>query len=240
MYNEERGAEACVRSVCAALRQFRHRTALVAVNDGSRDRTGEILSGLTASEPLLVEIHHKVNAGYGAALRTGTEYAAAKDFEYAIFMDSDLTNDPADLPRFVQEMERGIDLIKASRYVKGGKMDGVPFRRRIISQAGNGMACFLFGMGIRDCTNGFRAVKVGLLKQMNLVERGFPIIMEELYNCKFLAKSCREIPVVLSNRSTDQRPTSFSYKPATFRKYLGFGLKAFLGVKPQFRKGDLN
>jgi glycosyltransferase involved in cell wall biosynthesis len=235
MYNEEQGLEECVRRVCPTLAGLAYPSRLIAVNDGSRDRTGTMLDRLAAEFPNLLVVHHERNAGYGAALRTGIRTAAGEGFDYVLFMDSDLTNDPADIPRFVAAMEQGVDVIKASRFVRGGRMEGVPWRRSFFSHAGNAVARLLFRTGIRDCTNGFRAVKVSVLARMKLKESGFPIIVEELYQAKTLARTFCEVPVVLTSRSGDQRPTSFSYKPETFRKYLGFAVKAFLGVKP-----DLN
>jgi len=238
MYNEERGAENCVRSVSAALELIPYRNALLVVNDGSSDKTGEILERLAPQFPRLHVVSHAVNMGYGAALRTGVRKAAQAAYEYAVFMDSDLTKDPSDLPRFVQKMEEDFDLIKASRYVGDGRTEGVPWKRRAISATGNAVARILFGMGLHDCTNGFRAVKLGILTRMNLRERGFPIIMEELYQSRFLVRSCCEIPVVLTSRAADMRPTSFGYNPETFKRYLGFGLKAFFRIKPDLQQGD--
>lgn len=233
MFNEERGAENCVRRVGECLAAIPGRRTLLVVDDGSRDATGAILDRLAAVCPALTVVHHERNRGYGAALRTGTRAACEAGYEYALFMDSDLTNDPADIPRFVELMLAGVDVIKASRYAPGGRMEGVPLQRRIISGAGNTVARLLFGMGIRDCTNGFRAVKLEILSRMDLREPGFPIIVEELYHCKTLARTFAEVPVVLTNRAGGQRPTSFTYKPETFRKYFLFALKAFLHIKPR-------
>lgn len=236
MYNEENGAEICVRSVCAALAVLPIAGRLITVNDGSRDRTGEILDRMKGELSNLDVVSHERNAGYGAALRTGIRKAVEAGFDYALFMDSDLTNAPEDIRRFLPLMERGIDVIKASRFTPGGGMDGVPLRRGIYSHAGNLVARCLFRIGVRDCTNGFRAVKVRILAQMNLREAGFPIILEELYQAKALARTFSEVPVVLTSRGGDQRRTAFSYKPETFRKYLGFALKAFLGIRPDIRR----
>lgn len=236
MYNEEHGAESCVRRVCAVLADLPVASSLVAVNDGSRDGTGAILDRLAGEFPNLEVVHHASNSGYGAALRTGMRRAAEKDFDYALFMDSDLTNDPEDIRRFLPLMQQGVDVIKASRFVAGGRMEGVPWRRSVFSHAGNGLARLLFGIGIRDCTNGFRAVKVGILSRMRLGESGFPIIMEELYQAKSLAKTFSEVPVVLTSRAAGQRPTSFSYKPETLRKYLRYALKAFFRIPPDIRQ----
>lgn len=236
MYNEERGAEDCVRRVCASLADLSFPSRLIVVNDGSLDRTGEILDRLTLDIPLLTVVHHAKNAGYGAALRTGTRKAADAGFDYALFMDSDLTNDPADIPKFVAQMERGVDVIKASRFTGSGGMKGVPWRRAVFSRSGNRVARILFRVGLRDCTNGFRALRVPILSRMHLRESGFPIIVEELYQAKFLACTFSEVPVVLTSRSADHRPTSFNYSSATLAKYLSFALKAFLGIRPPLQQ----
>jgi len=232
MYNEESGAGRCVREVSAVLDKLPERSRLIVVEDGSRDGTRETLERLTAEAPKLMVLPHTRNLGYGKALRTGVEQAVREHFDYVLFMDSDLTNDPTDIPRFVMEMKRGTDMIKASRYTGNGRMEGVPFARAIVSRVGNLVARFLFGVGLRDCTNGFRAVRVPILEKMDLRENGFAIIVEELYQAKFLASTYAEVPVVLMNRSSELRPTSFSYKPGTFIRYLRYAMKARLGIHP--------
>ena len=149
-------------------------------------------------------------------LRSGMEYAISRDFDYALFMDSDLTNDPEDIPRFVEKMRAGYDVIKATRYSDGGTVIGVPAYRVLISRAGNLIARILFRLPISDCTNGFRALRTRLLAQMRLTENKFPIIMEELYYCAFLTDNFTQIPVKLTNRQLKQRPTSFGYRPHVF------------------------
>jgi dolichol-phosphate mannosyltransferase len=232
MYNEEAGAETCVRAVCEELRKLPNCSTLVAVNDGSKDKTGEILTNLSASEPRLTIVNCGRNSGYGAALRSGLEQAAKNEYEYVLFMDSDLTNDPRDIPRFVAKMEESFDVIKATRYSHGGEVSGVPFYRVAISALGNRLSRLLYGLPVHDCTNGFRASKVRLLMQMKLNEKRFPIIMEELYWSKFLAKTFAEVPVVLTNRRIEQRPTSFSYSPKIFWDYLKYPVRAFFGIRP--------
>jgi dolichol-phosphate mannosyltransferase len=236
MYNEKAGAGDCVRKVCAELARMGQRTSLIVVNDGSSDGTGELLAGFQRDEPALIVVTHPANRGYGAALCTGVRRAVEEGFDYVLFMDSDLTNNPADISKFTAKMESGVDVIKASRFTKGGGMRGIPWRRSIFSIVGNLFASALFQVGIRDCTNGFRAVKVGLLARMNLKESGFPIILEELYQATWLARSFCEVPVVLTARAGHQRATAFAYKPEILRKYLSFALKAFFRVEPELQR----
>jgi glycosyltransferase involved in cell wall biosynthesis len=233
MYNEEAGAATCVRAVCHELAQLPNRTALIVVEDGGRDRTAEILTALEREEDRLTVVRHPRNLGYGAALKSGARRAYNDGFDYALFMDSDLTNDPRDIPRFAAAMESGADVLKATRYSRGGSVAGVPAYRVWISRFGNAVARMLFALPVHDCTNGFRAVRTHLLAGMDLRENRFPIIMEELYWLKFLGAKCDEIPVTLTNRSEHQRPTSFVYTPRVFWQYLKYPVRAFLRVAPE-------
>lgn len=233
MYNEEAGAERCVRTVCKALDALPPRSALVVVNDGSTDSTGDILRRLAPDYESLAVVEHERNRGYGGALKTGADKAAAEGFQYVLFMDSDLTNDPAEIPKFAARMQEGFDVIKASRYCPGGAVQGVPWWRVVISVVGNRLARWLYGLPLSDCTNGYRAVKVGILKKMPLEETGFAVIMEELYYAKHLARTFCEVPYTLTDRSDDQRASSFSYSPQMFYRYLKYPLKTFLHRYPK-------
>ncbi len=174
---------------------------------------------------------HEVNQGYGRALQTGIKAAIDGGYDYILFMDSDLTNDPSDISRFVQKMNEGVSVIKATRYSEGGGIDGVPFYRWIISWAGNKLAKALFRLPISDYTNGFRAVKSSLLRDVSFSENDFSIIMEELYLIRPSAKSYANIPVRLTNRSENLKPSSFVYSPKTFIRYLKYPVKCFLAFE---------
>lgn len=235
MFNEEAGAEICVRRVYEELARIPQRNALIVVNDGSRDHTWDILQGIAPELDRLILVNHPRNQGYGAALKTGIQQARSRGFDYVLFMDSDLTNDPGDIHKFVARMEEGFEVIKASRYSHGGRVQGVPAYRYWISRLGNLLAHGLYGIPIWDCTNGFRAIKTEIVQAMNLQANNFSIIMEELYFAKFLAKSFCQVPVVLSNRAGHLRRTSFAYRPRIFYDYLKYPLRSFLkgnaGVK---------
>ena len=232
MYNEERGAEKCVRAMCRALQSIPYRTSMIVVNDGSVDATGEILRSLEPEFDKMTVVTHEKNAGYGGAVRTGIRKAAEMGFDYALFMDSDLTNDPKYIASFAEKMLDGFDVIKASRYIKGGQAVGVPAYRVFISVVGNAMARLLFGLPVTDCTNGFLAMKVNILKRMPLAEHGFAVIMEELYYANYLAKTFCEIPYTLTARKENVRRSSFYYRPKVFYMYLKYPAKSFLGIVP--------
>jgi hypothetical protein len=77
--------------------------------------------------------------------------------------------------------------------------------------------------------------------RINLQERGFAIIVEELCQCAMLAHTFSEVPVVLTNRAVGQRSTSFAYRLAIFRTYIRYAWNAFWRgnqVDGQFRKNS--
>jgi dolichol-phosphate mannosyltransferase len=197
-----------------------------------------ILRRLEADLPRLLVATHVQNRGYGAALRTGVERAERGGYDYVLFMDSDLTNDPRFIPAFLARMDEGYDVIKASRYVEGGGATGVPAWKRAISWMGNQVARRLLGLPVRDCTNGFRALKTALLTRMKLSESKFPVIMEELYQAKYLARTFAEVPNTLTSRAGARRPSSFSYRPAVLWAYLKYPLRAAFGRRPPLSSGS--
>ncbi|HTS82531.1 MAG TPA: glycosyltransferase [Myxococcaceae bacterium] len=227
MYNEERNAERCVRAVCAVLQRELPSARLFVVNDGSRDRTASILEDLDTGTLPFTRLGYPDNRGYGAALSFGARAAREAGFGFGLFMDSDLTNDPALIPLFAARAATGeYDLLKASRYVAGGGMQGVPLRRQLVTRTGNWLARRLFGMGIRDCTNGFRAVRLALVSDVAFRERGFPQIMEELLVLKRKGARAGEIPYILTSRTEATGGSKFSYRPRVVLAYLKYALLA--------------
>lgn len=227
MLNESDGAQLCVERITAVLASSVPGGMLIVVDDGSSDGTGALLDDLRRTHATLEVIHHDRNLGYGAALRSGAERAQKLGATWVLFMDSDLTNPPEDIVRFVDAMNSSVDYVKATRYGEGGSVRDVPLKRRLISQIGNLFAGVLFCLPLSDFTNGFRAIRVSYFVQMPLQERGFSIIMEEAYWAEKLGLRSSEIPTTLSNRSDQIRGSSFHYKPAVIYSYARYPTAAF-------------
>jgi glycosyltransferase involved in cell wall biosynthesis len=225
MFNEEQGAQTCVEAVTEVLESGPGDARLIAVDDGSSDATPGLLDELAAAHPLLSVVHHETNKGYGAALRTGAETARSQGRPWVLFMDSDLTNPAADVLRFWPLMTDDVDLIKGSRYVAGGSQEAVPLRRRAVSVAGNTFARLASGLPVRDLTNGFRAIRAEAFLRMPLEERGFALILEEVYWASRMSLRCAELPTTLGTRAGDLRPSSFAYTPATLWAYGRYPLR---------------
>lgn len=227
MYNEEKGAARCIDSVISVIEKQKIQVTLILVNDGSADATKAILEKKQKQyKKYLSLVSYSKNKGYGGALREGVERAKSLGCTYVLFMDSDLTNDPFFIPTFMKHMSYNVDCVKASRYMPGGKVIGVPFTRFIISRIGNYIASYLFHIGIRDCTNGFRMVRLDKLKNIVYKETNFSIILEELYMLKKQHATFKEIPTTLTTRKNSF--SHFSYKPGILYDYLKYTVKSLL------------
>jgi dolichol-phosphate mannosyltransferase len=228
MYNEQLGAARCVKEVCKVLSEYVPSSRLFVVNDGSQDATLKSLEELRSSGVQFTVVSYPINRGYGAALLEGARTAYASGFDFGLFMDSDLTNDPRLIPLFADAVREPVDVVKASRYVPSGGMLGVPWHRQIISRVGNRVASLLCNVGIRDCTNGFRAVRLSFLQNVTFQERGFPSIVEEVYLLKQAGARFTELPYVLTARTDPQAGSKFRYNFQTFYRYLKYCFLAAL------------
>jgi len=226
VYNEVAGIRRSCEAIVAVAERYPGRSVVIAVDDGSADGSGAVLSDLDGELDLLEVCRHPQNAGYGAALRTGAERAAALGFEYVAFIDSDLTNPPEDLLKIGELARDGHQYIKGSRFITGGGMGSVPFRRQVFSEAGNLVGRTLFGTNLRDVTNGFRAVRTDLYLSWPLQERGFSVIVEELDWALRSGIQPVEFPTILTARQGELRATSFQYRPRVIVSYLRYPLRA--------------
>src|SRR3989338_7441488 len=94
VYNEEAVIEKNLKTIIEYAQRLPAPATVVAVNDGSHDRSEEILMTLKKAYPenIFHAISYSQNRGYGGALKIGTAYAIDKNFDYVVFMDSDLTD----------------------------------------------------------------------------------------------------------------------------------------------------
>lgn len=231
MYSEQAIARDSINTILSYTKKIPALVTLLIVNDASNDDTKAIVEETVEQindNDRLKMISHTENQGYGTANRTGVKFAEEYNYDYVLFMDCDLTDHPKYIKAFYEKMKDGWDYIKATRYSKEGGVEGVPWSHRIISIIGNRVAGFLFGLPLSDFTNGFRAVKTDILKQIDFTEKGFVIIMEELYRAKFLTDSFCEISHILTSRKMDQGQTHFSYGPSACMRYLKYAVKSFL------------
>ncbi|MFA6436044.1 MAG: glycosyltransferase family 2 protein [Candidatus Gracilibacteria bacterium] len=132
---------------------------VIAVDDGSQDASYEISKKAGA-----LALHHTINLGKSAALKTGVTAALKLGIEIIIFMDSDGQHLPKDLPRFIEPIEKeGYDMIIGAR--KGGQK--MPFLRKWGNKMLEWAAFFLFKCAFNDIQSGYRAFRANVYPQLD-------------------------------------------------------------------------
>jgi len=202
-FDEEKNVKSLVHSIDHVLRsEIPYK--IIAVNDGSHDRTSDVLKDLSADYPVRV-LEHCTNMGLGAALRTGLLAVAEEAFDddFIVTMDSDNTHDPKYVLDML-EVAKNVDVVVGSRYVKNGMQLNVPLHRVILSKIVNILVGKLFQLRVKDATSGFRCLKASLLKRLCTTfrdriiesdgfESSFELLLKAIHSGGFVA----EIPILL-------------------------------------------
>ena len=190
---------------------------IIVVNDGSIDTTAAELLQIAATTPSLDVITHPVNKGLAAALKTGIARVIETRCDVAVFLDSDLSHRPSDLPVLLRGIANGADVVLGSRFVPGGGMLGVPLWRRTISKLGNDFGRAVLGVPFRDLTTGYRAVRREVLEHVHLGEDGFTIQLESVIRAHVAGYRIAEAPIVLGTRRHGE--SHMSYSVQLFKDY---------------------
>ena len=135
---------------------------IIVVNDGSSDDTASVASAAGARV-----LHHPYSKGNGAAIKTGARAATG---EVIVFMDADGQHDPADIPRLLDTLQQGYDMVVGARQ-KGSQAS---VGRGLANGFYNRLASWMTGHNVEDLTSGFRAVRADKFREfLYLLPNGF-------------------------------------------------------------------
>ena len=161
LYNEEESVAALFSSIIEAMSRQQHRFEVIFVDDGSKDRTVEIASGIAASDSRLRLVIFRKNYGQTAAMAAGIELARG---EIIVTMDGDLQNDPLDIPNFVDKMNEGYDMVVGWRFNRKDKL----ISRKIPSKIANWLIGKVTGVPIKDNGCSLKAYRSSVIKRVPL------------------------------------------------------------------------
>jgi glycosyltransferase involved in cell wall biosynthesis len=171
MFNEQENAEESARRALAVLPALVEDFEVILVNDGSRDRTGECIEALAAQEPRVRAVHHPVNRGYGAALKSG--FAAATR-ELVFFTDGDLQFDLGELELCLRALE-GCDVVVGYRIQRRD-----PLQRKLNAALWNGLVRLTLGLRIRDVNCAFKLFRRSTVEALGPLEADGAMLSAEL------------------------------------------------------------
>lgn len=207
VYNEE----AALPSLLERLDQVAHSAPLTLrllfVDDGSLDRSSELLARYVLTHEGADLVTYEANRGLGVALDTILTYAAAtmSDDDVLVTLDGDDTHDPALILDMVTKLlAEQLDIVVASRFTPGGAEMGLGWHRRLLSRGASLFFRLFFPIpGVRDYSSGFRAYRVEFLRRAlgrwgRLVTTdGFDCMAEVIAKLSRLGPKAAEIPLVL-------------------------------------------
>jgi dolichol-phosphate mannosyltransferase len=198
-YDEAENLETVVAAVLAAVPGVR----VLVVDDSSPDGTGEIADRLAAERDDVEVLHRPRKSGLGRAYVAGFAHALEAGAAAVVEMDADLSHDPADLPRLLEPLAAGADLVLGSRYVAGGGIRDWDALRRGISRFGCGYARRVLGVPVRDLTGGFKAFRAGALEAIDYAgvrSQGYAFQVELTYRALRRGLRVEEVPIVFRER----------------------------------------
>ena len=161
LYNEEESLPHLVEQLLAALRPSGERFELVLVNDGSSDRTAEVLERLSRDIPELVGVLLRKNYGQTAAMAAGFDVAQG---EVIVSLDGDLQNEPADIPMLLAKLREGYDLVSGWRHQR----QDAALQRKLPSKIANRLIGRVTGVRLHDYGCSLKAYKRDVLSDMRL------------------------------------------------------------------------
>ncbi|MCX6063710.1 MAG: glycosyltransferase family 2 protein [Caldiserica bacterium] len=166
-YNEERNIAAVVQGV----RPFV--SATVVIDDGSADDTAGAAEAAGA-----IVLRHKINAGKGAALKTGFRYLADSGYDGAVTIDADGQHDPVEIPLFITAAGKGYDMVIGNRM---SNVSTMPFIRRFANHASSSLVSLFLGQNVRDSQNGFRYYKLSSVLRLPLKANKYDLETEVIF-----------------------------------------------------------
>ncbi len=148
VYNEEENLPLLYDAIDRALRPLPSAWEVIFVDDGSRDRSFQLLSSLVEKAPEHVRVlSFRRNFGQTAAISAGIDHACG---EIIVLMDADMQNDPADIPMLLAKLDEGYDLVSGWRKERKDNR----LTRTIPSTLANGLISWTTGVHLHDygCT----------------------------------------------------------------------------------------
>ncbi len=185
VYNEERHLENVLHEV------RRYTPDILVVNDGSTDRTPELL----ARQEGVRVVTHPRNRGYGAALISAFDYALAEGADVLVTMDCDGQHEPARIPVLLEAIHDA-DIVSGSRYLRDFRQNNsAPRDRQQINRTVTEELNERLGLDITDAFCGFKAYRTSALARLRITETGWGMPLQLWVQAACLGLRVKEVGV---------------------------------------------
>ena len=203
VYNEEEFLAAAITRALEAPLPGGLRSEVVAVDDGSTDESGRILEELAAAYPGRVRVYrHAVNAGKGAAIRTGLQHA---DGEFGIIQDSDLEYDPNEYPKMLEPLIKNrADVVYGSRFLISGERRVLYYWHSLANRMLTTACNMAADVNLTDIGTCYKAFRMPLAKSIPIRSNRFGIEPEITIKFAKRQASIYEVPISYYGRTYEE------------------------------------
>ena len=217
-----------ISKLIADIEDLKLNASILVIDDSSPDGTAKIVQEEQCKYPNITLYVRPQKKGLGTAITDGFKIflSAQNPPKYIFTMDADYSHNPQDIPQLLAIMkECDCGIVIGSRYVKGGKIAGWPFTRKIISKTANFIAKVSLGLKLHDCTSGFRCYSTRFLKETvnDLHSYTYEIQIETVRQAVLRKFNVKETPILFVNRKRGKSKLSLtevkSYLSYTFRVF---------------------
>ena len=208
MFNEEDNAKNTLDRITQALDSIPKRWELIVIDDGSTDKTKKVVEDYSRLNRWVKLVSHPINQGRGKALKVGFANAQGK---IICTTDADLSYDEKHILQMIEVLDRNpdVDLVVGSPYAQGGKTEGVPLLRLLLSRWGNKILGFAMKRGLCTVTGVLRAYRKDCISSLELESDGKEIHLEILSKALAMGYKAKELPATLKARTKGKSKFKF-------------------------------
>ena len=206
-YKEKDNIEKLLFRVRAEIEKYNINTVVQVMDDSSPDGTADIVKSLIndmASDNFELRIVVRPGKmGLGSAYTQGFELLK-HECEYLCEMDADLSHQPEYLHTFLEQMDKGKDLVIGSRYIAGGGVENWGVHRKLISSGASTYCQTILGIDIHDWTGGYNMYRSNVFNTVNLskiVAEGYLFQVEMKFKTVRSGFKWVESPIIFPDRS---------------------------------------
>jgi len=185
VYNEEESLELQYNAILDAVKKLNRTYEIIFVDDGSTDKSAEILQSTAKKDKNVKIVFFRRNFGQTAAMAAGIDHSKG---EVIVFMDSDLQNEPEDIARLLEKIDEGYDVVSGWRNNRQDKW----ISRKLPSKIANRLISKVTGVPLHDLGCSLKAYRGEILRQVNLygeMHRFIPV------HASWVGAKITEIPV---------------------------------------------
>lgn len=175
---------------------------IVVVDDGSSDRTWELLQELRGRVPALAPVQNPGPHGFGRAIICGLDHMKG---DAVVIMMADESDDCRDVVRYWTELSEGWDCVFGSRFIKGGGTIDYPWHKLVLNRMANQFLRFLFRIKLNDTTNAFKAYRRSVIDGCRpLIAPHFNLTVELPLKAIVRGYTWKVIPITWHNRRSGE------------------------------------